>query len=141
MKASPRVFERKDAGNLRLPGFTLVELLVVVSIVALLLAIMVPSLSRARGQAKDVQCLANLRQVFLAFQAYTIENRDYAPRAAGHELGGKTGRMPVDCNDWSPAVMFGGGLPAEKRLLNPYIRHQYNVFRCPPRQGRTNLLA
>ena len=116
-------------------AFTLVELLVVVAIIGMLLTILLPSLSHARIQAKAVKCQSNLRQILIAFQAYTIENQDHAPRAAGHELGGQAGRMDKDCTDWSPAVMFGGGLPASERLLNPYINHQYDVFSCPSDRG------
>src|SRR5436190_10742539 len=54
-------------------AFTLVELLVVLGIIALLIAILLPSLSRARESAKGVACLANLRQMATAAQAYANE--------------------------------------------------------------------
>src|SRR4051794_15114928 len=62
-------------------GFTLVELLVVVGIIAVLVSILLPSLSRAREQAKQVQCLSNLRQLGLAFAMYTNNNKGFYPRA------------------------------------------------------------
>jgi prepilin-type N-terminal cleavage/methylation domain-containing protein len=55
-------------------GFTLIELLVVISIIALLLAILLPSLQRARGQARAVACQANLRQWGAIFRIYLDEN-------------------------------------------------------------------
>jgi prepilin-type N-terminal cleavage/methylation domain-containing protein/prepilin-type processing-associated H-X9-DG protein len=55
-------------------GFTLVELLVVISIIALLLSILMPSLSKAREQAKRVICASNMKQVVLALQMYSLSN-------------------------------------------------------------------
>jgi prepilin-type N-terminal cleavage/methylation domain-containing protein len=60
-------------------GFTLVELLVVIGIIAVLVALLLPALQKAREQAKLVQCGAQLRQVALAARAYAAENRDAIP--------------------------------------------------------------
>jgi prepilin-type N-terminal cleavage/methylation domain-containing protein/prepilin-type processing-associated H-X9-DG protein len=76
-------------------GFTLIELLVVIAIIALLLAILMPSLQRARKQARAVACLANLRQWGTVFLMYTQDNGDKFYRAwtsstTGHEWVGCT---------------------------------------------------
>lgn len=63
-------------------GFTLVELLVVVSIIALLIAILLPSLRKAREQAKCAVCLSNLHQIGLSLTTYALENHDYMAAAA-----------------------------------------------------------
>ena len=58
-------------------GFTLIELLVVIAIIATLTAILIPSLRRARRQAKKVACHANLKQWALIFDMYTNDNNNY----------------------------------------------------------------
>jgi prepilin-type N-terminal cleavage/methylation domain-containing protein len=55
-------------------GFTLIELLVVIAIIALLLAILVPTLQRVRKQAKAVVCQSNQKQWALIFSVYTSDN-------------------------------------------------------------------
>ena len=61
-------------------AFTLIELLVVVSIIALLVSILVPSLSKAKKQAETTVCLSNLRQIGFAANFYLSDNEEYIPR-------------------------------------------------------------
>ncbi len=78
----------------RRTAFTLIELLVVISIIALLMAILMPALSRVRKQAKGVYCLNNLREIGVAMHVYAQENSDFIPRALDHKVKWLLAFMP-----------------------------------------------
>ena len=69
--------------NRCLGAFTLVELLVVISIIALLVAILLPALNKAREQAKLISCMSNVRQVGLACITYAADNEGWYPENPG----------------------------------------------------------
>ena len=113
-------------------GFTLVELLVVIGIIALLLALLLPTLGRARESANRAACLSNLRQVHQTFLFYALEYRDQVP--LGYRLNptpSKQFNSMVYSQTTSQFTLFGW-------LYNARLMRQPQVFYCPsendPRQ-------
>ncbi len=83
-------------------GFTLIETLVVIALVAVLAAILLPTLNAARDSARSAVCLANLRSVYALVRIYADENRGYGPA-----LGQPYTAMP----NWAIVVQTFAGSP------------------------------
>lgn len=126
-KATNNIFGGKGKS-----GFTLIELLVVIAIIALLLAVLLPALTKAKELGKRVVCGANLRQISLAWRTYLDDN---------------DGKFYQGTNDVN--ITYGGWEGIEysflniSRVLNPFLglpeivesEEGAKVFKCPADMG------
>jgi prepilin-type N-terminal cleavage/methylation domain-containing protein/prepilin-type processing-associated H-X9-DG protein len=117
------------------PGFTLVELLVVIGIIAVLVSILLPTLGRARRAAQVTKCLSNIRQLSVAVNGYMAENRGTLPEAY---FNNRDAHSPSfwNLNPWSPRpTAHPAGIPYVMptigTLLAPYVGAGTGVWQCP----------
>jgi len=124
-------------------GFTLLELLVVIAIIAILAALLLPVLSRAKGRARRIQCLNNLRQLSLGCKMYADDNSGQL--VASWPLG--SDGDPVNPYSWCPGwastepqdVTYGPApdfsctntYALEQGKIWPYVSKDATVYRCP----------
>jgi prepilin-type N-terminal cleavage/methylation domain-containing protein/prepilin-type processing-associated H-X9-DG protein len=116
------VFQQTDPRMLR-PAFTLVELLVVVGIIAVLISLLLPALTRARDTVRTVQCASNLRAINQAIIAYSASN-DGALVTTG-----LSGQIPSNWVFWQSSRDINQSALA--RYLGKRDEGLRNVFRCP----------
>ena len=114
-------------------GFTLVELLVVIGIIAVLMGILLPALARARRSARTVQCASNLRQVANAMNMYLGENKQWVFwRGPDIDIDGMEwyvyGGRETGNSCTAQANLFNRIVP---RPLNQYVNNDIETFRCP----------
>jgi prepilin-type N-terminal cleavage/methylation domain-containing protein/prepilin-type processing-associated H-X9-DG protein len=138
------------SGSIKKTGFTLTEMLVTISVVSVVVAILLPVLSRSRAEGKRIMCLSNLRQLCVAAQTYAWDNDDYYPIAYLNDPNPYDSTVVSVCWDFvytdnrashevqtKPGLLWGGQTigkvqqcPAFKGSANsndPYTGYNYNT--------------
>ena len=123
-----------NLSSYRRRGFTLIELLVVIAIIAILAAMLLPALSRAKCKAVAIQCMSNTKQLSLAWRMYADDNRDRIPFAYAPD--------PPDANAqyaWVTGILDFTSNPANwdinnnitKSPLWTYCGKNSGIWKCP----------
>jgi prepilin-type N-terminal cleavage/methylation domain-containing protein len=106
-------------------GFTLIELLVVIAIIAILAAMLLPALARAKCKGLSVSCMNNTRQVAIAWITYTTDNNEYLPTGSPPVAGGIMDWLATPDNANSDILM-----DSSKSSLAAYLKSA-TVWKCP----------
>ncbi len=119
-------------GDLRKTGFTLIELLVVIAIIAILAAMLLPALNKARGKAKEIHCVSNMKQMGISLHMYT-DTWKFLPPQQTTQNAGSDSHFWYDSTMLNISLKLQFGCP-EAKIINKknenygtmsYGMHQY----------------
>jgi len=121
--------------RIRRTGFTLIELLVVIAIIAILAAILLPVLAKARTRAQATYCMNNLRQIMLAWKMYPDDNSGWFPPNEDNQFGGWV-RGDLDYSGSSDNTNILYLIDPQYAKLGPYTKSPA-VYHCPADLSRS----
>jgi prepilin-type N-terminal cleavage/methylation domain-containing protein/prepilin-type processing-associated H-X9-DG protein len=114
-------------------GFTLIELLVVIAIIAILAALLLPALTRAKLKAQGIGCMNNTKQLALAWRLYAEDNRDSLPFAYSYGANAPYVWVQGGLDDANPAANdnWNYDTTIKKGAIWPYCGNSLTIWHCP----------
>ncbi|HWH71241.1 MAG TPA: prepilin-type N-terminal cleavage/methylation domain-containing protein [Candidatus Sulfotelmatobacter sp.] len=134
MNANRQSAQIGSATPLPRPGFTLIELLVVIAIIAILAAMLLPALGKAKLRSQGIGCMNNTRQLSFAWRMYAEDNRDLLPFAYATAANvAPYVWIPGDLDAATPNAWGNWDLDRTVRasILWPYCGKSAGIFHCP----------